>query len=102
MLFQELICLYCLPIISEGNTEISIPETAYNQIKIYPNPSKGIIQIDHAESLSNIEVYNIEGKLSFKGPAKKTIDLSHLESGFYFVKIRTKTNESLHTKICIY
>tara|TARA_B100000287_G_scaffold111932_1_gene104305 strand:- start:465 stop:2618 length:2154 start_codon:yes stop_codon:yes gene_type:complete len=85
-----------------GNTEISIPETAYNQIKIYPNPSKGIIQIDHVESLSNIEVYNIEGKLSFKGPAKKTIDLSHLESGFYFVKIRTKTNESLHTKICIY
>mgnify|MGYP001176396064 FL=1 len=85
-----------------GNTDISIPETASNQIKIYPNPSKGIIQLDHAESLSNIEVYNIEGKLSFKGPAKKIIDLSHLKSGFYFVKIRTKTNESLHTKICIY
>ena len=85
-----------------GNTDISIPETISNQIKIYPNPSKGIIQLDHTESLTNIEVYNIEGKLSFKGPAKKTIDLSHLESGFYFVKIRTKTNESLHAKICIY
>ncbi|PDH46221.1 MAG: hypothetical protein CND86_05285 [Bacteroidetes bacterium MED-G21] len=85
-----------------GNTDISIPETASNQIKIYPNPSEGIIQLDYNESLSYIEVYNIEGKLSFKGPAKKTIDLSHLESGFYFVKIRTKTNESLHTKICIY
>ena len=85
-----------------SNTDISIPETASNQIKIYPNPSEGIIQLDHSESLSNIEVYNIEGKLSFKGPVKKTIDLSHLESGFYFVKIRTKTNESLHTKICIY
>ena len=84
------------------NTDISIPETVSNQIKIYPNPSKGIIQLDHAESLSNIEVYNIEGKLSFKGPAKKTINLSHLESGFYFVKIRTKTNESVHAKICIY
>ena len=85
-----------------SNTNISIPETASNQIKIYPNPSKGIIQLDHTESLTNIEVYNIEGKLSFKGPAKKTINLSHLESGFYFVKIRTKTNESLHAKICIY
>mgnify|MGYP006158812157 FL=1 len=84
------------------NTDISIPETASNKIKIYPNPSEGIIQLDYPESLSNIEVYNIEGKLSFKGPAKKTIDLSHLESGFYFVKIRTKTNESLHSKICIY
>ena len=85
-----------------GNTDISIPETASNQIKIYPNPSKGIIQLDHTESLTNIEVYNVEGKLSFKGPAKKTIDLSHLENGFYFVKIRTKTNKSLHAKICIY
>ena len=85
-----------------SNTNISIPETASNQIKIYPNPSKGIIQLDHTESLINIEVHNIEGKLSFKGPAKKTIDISHLESGFYFVKIRTKTNESLHAKICIY
>ena len=85
-----------------GNTDISIPETALNQIKIYPNPSKGIIQLDHSESLSNIEVYNVEGKLSFKGLAKKTIDLSHLENGFYFVKIRTKTNKLLHAKICIY
>ena len=85
-----------------GNTDISIPETALNQIKIYPNPSKGIIQLDHCESLSNIEVYNVEGKLSFKGLAKKTIDISHLENGFYFVKIKTKTNKSLHAKICIY
>ena len=85
-----------------GNTDISIPETASNQIKIYPNPSKGIIQLEQFESLSNIEIYNVEGKLSFKGPAKKIIDLSHLENGFYFVKIRTKTNKSLHAKICIY
>ena len=85
-----------------SNTNISIPETVSDQIKIYPNPSKGIIQLDHTESLTNIEVYNVEGKLSFKGLAKKTIDVSHLESGFYFVKIRTKTNESLHAKICIY
>ena len=85
-----------------GNTDISIPETTSNQIKIYPNPSNGIIQLDYTESLANIEVYNIEGKLIFNGPAKKIIDLSHLESGFYFVKIRTKTNESLHAKICIY
>ena len=85
-----------------GNTNISIPETALNQIKIYPNPSKGIIQLDHCESLSNIEVYNVEGKLSFKGLAKKTIDISHLENGFYFLKIKTKTNKSLHAKICIY
>ena len=85
-----------------GNTNISIPETISNQIKIYPNPSKGIIQLDHTESLTNIQLYNIEGKLSYKGPANKTIDLSHLESGFYFVKIITKTNELLHAKICIY
>ena len=85
-----------------SNTDISIPETKSNKIKIYPNPSKGIIQLDNTESFTNIEVYNIEGKLRFEGLAKKTIDLSHLESGFYFVKVRTNTGESVHTKICIY
>ena len=42
-----------------GIQSISIPETKSNQIKIYPNPSKGIIQLDQTESLNNIEVYTI-------------------------------------------
>ena len=53
-------------------------------------------QIGVGSSDNILKVYNVEGKLSFKGPAKKTIDLSHIESGFYFVKIRSKTNESLN------
>lgn len=85
-----------------SSNEISITENTSDQIKIYPNPTEGIIYIKNAELLSSINVFNIEGKLSYRGQAKKSINLSHLDSGFYFVQIKTKTNESLHSKICIY
>ena len=85
-----------------SSNEISITEKTSDQIKIYPNPTEGIIYIKNAELLSSINVFNIEGKLSYRGQAKKSINLSHLDSGFYFVQIKTKTNESLHSKICIY
>jgi len=85
-----------------SSNEISITEKISNQIKIYPNPTEGVIHIKNAELLSIIDVYNIEGKLTYRGPVKKSINLSHLDSGFYFVQIKTKTNESLHAKICIY
>lgn len=85
-----------------SSNEISITEKTSDQIKIYPNPTEGVIHIKNSELLSSIKVFNIEGKLSYRGQAKKSINLSHLDSGFYFVQIKTKTNESLHAKICIY
>jgi len=81
---------------------ISTPEPITDQINIYPNPTKGSIHINDSELLSTVEVYNIEGKLSYKGKAMKTTDLSHLQEGFYFIRLTTKTGKIIHSKICIY
>ena len=61
-----------------------------------------MIHINNPELLSTIEVYNIEGKLKYKGHAMYTTDLSHLQKGMYFIQIRTKTDEKFYAKICIY
>ena len=83
-------------------SEISTPETIAEQINIYPNPTNGLIHINNHELLSTVEVYNIEGKLSYKGQAMHTTNLSHLHEGLYFMRLTTKTGEIMHSKICIY
>ena len=65
---------------------------------IYPNPSKGIIEINHLESLNNetLKIYSIEGKLLKKFQLRKestTIDpglppgIYHLRVGQYAQKL---------------
>jgi len=83
-------------------SEISTLEPTANQIRIYPNPTTGLIHINSPELLYTVEVYNIEGKLSHKGKAMQTTDLSYLQKGFYFMRLTTKTGEIIHSKICIY
>ena len=83
-------------------SEISTPETIANQVNIYPNPTKGLIHVNNPELFSTVEVYNIEGKLTYKGQAMQTTDLSHLQKGIYFIQLRTKTDETFFAKICIY
>jgi polyhydroxybutyrate depolymerase len=72
--------------------ELGINETT--EFDIYPNPSNGIVEIKgDFGSESTYEIYDLRGmKIGF-GPfyESKTIDLSHLESAVYFIKIGDET-----------
>jgi len=64
-------------------------------LRIYPNPTKGQLKIDNGElTIENIEIYDVVGKmvLSCRDVARNvsTIDVSHLASGMYFLKIDGK------------
>jgi hypothetical protein len=74
------------------NGSITVPtedDFVDSKIKIYPNPSTGIISIESDfQEVKNIEIHNLEGKAlhSISKLDGETIDLSHLESGIYFIK----------------
>ena len=58
---------------------------------IYPNPTKGIVKIE-AESIININIFNILGETIFEAPAigdAFEYDFSHQEAGVYFIKVET-------------
>jgi hypothetical protein len=72
--------------------------TTNQKIKIYPNPSTGIINVDYFQpyqAATTIEVYDMMGKLIMKtvkenqaaGEYKTEIDLSGNAKGIYFVKV---------------
>ncbi|RLD57857.1 MAG: hypothetical protein DRJ05_09025 [Bacteroidetes bacterium] len=63
------------------------------QLSIYPNPTEGIITINNND-IQNIKVLDItgkeiEGNLVSQNQTTATLNISDLESGFYFIQIFT-------------
>ncbi|MCF8229030.1 MAG: T9SS type A sorting domain-containing protein [Bacteroidales bacterium] len=59
-----------------------------NQIHIYPNPAKEYVIINTSQNNSKISIYDLTGKVHFKGlfiEKEVRIDLNFLENGFYLV-----------------
>ena len=57
-------------------------------IVIYPNPTKGILNIATSR-VSNvlITIFNISGQIVINETNEKTIDINHLENGVYFINV---------------
>ena len=76
-------------------TPLSISEKEFKTITVFPNPTNGIVQIRTDESIHSILVYSSVGKLvmSHSYPTR-SIDLSGLEKGVYFITVKTLLGES--------
>ncbi len=61
------------------------------KLKLYPNPTKGVLYINAEISLGqNLQIMDINGKILYQtsiSSAYTVVDISHLLSGMYFVKI---------------
>jgi len=71
-------------------------EQGLSKINIYPNPTTGKLIIESGDLLiSKIEVLDIEGRVvsSHHLTYSPTIDISHLNSGAYFVRVTTEQGE---------
>lgn len=59
-------------------------------LKVYPNPTKGILHIEKELEPKKIEVFDLTGKVVFKSKFVNKIDLSTLPKGVYLVKTDLK------------
>ena len=64
-----------------------------NTIKIYPNPTKGTINITSNFNIQTIELYDIQGRVLEthleESATATTIDISNKSKGIYFLKIKS-------------
>ncbi len=65
---------------------LSVEESLFNDIKIYPNPIESILKIQSEITIDNIKIYSLQGQL-IKQASDTEIDVSNLSSGIYFVSI---------------
>ena len=86
---------------AECSTVLSTDDFNQNTFNIYPNPSRTSFSVN--VNVSNVEVYDLTGKLvkSFKGSFTRTdsFDVSSLNSGMYMVKVQNDTNQIMTTKL---
>ena len=57
-----------------------------SSVKIYPNPTKSLINIEINKDFQGVEVLNMQGQLILRSESP-TVDLSILPRGMYFLKI---------------
>lgn len=84
---------------------VELQELQNKKILIYPNPGNEIFTISMDNIIQGkIEIYNIISELIYKAELPNqttTIDLSKVEKGIYFVKIRDEIKNVFNNKIII-
>ena len=81
--------------------QVSTPEKENILFKIYPNPTNGILHLENFDSISLLNVYTLGGRLCYSNTPTQTLDLSHLESGLYFIQSTTLKGNTQTMKIFI-
>lgn len=74
-----------------------------NQISIYPNPTQNSITLILPESVNSFEtiIWDICGKIMLKNNNEKTINLSSLNNGIYFIEIKYDGKSMQRSKIIL-
>jgi hypothetical protein len=73
------------------NGPVGVNEYPLENMNIYPNPNLGKLRIDSEGEINEISISNILGKQIFftEDFSGKTMDLSSLDNGVYFISIST-------------
>jgi hypothetical protein len=75
-----------------------ISEANENGIRLYPNPTNGVLHIETGSAIATVEVYNALGELVVSqalSNGASQVDLSGLENGIYFVRVSTANGNYL-------
>ncbi len=68
------------------NTVLSNNEFVKNSLKIYPNPSRDILNILSENAIESIEIYNTLGQIVHKqNSGNETVNISNLANGVYIL-----------------
>ncbi|MEM6721477.1 MAG: T9SS type A sorting domain-containing protein [Bacteroidota bacterium] len=74
---------------------LSTAENELVNVKIYPNPTSNFIHIEGVNTLETVEVYSLAGKkIAVSATTNSQIDVSSLQNGIYFLKLRDDQNRS--------
>jgi hypothetical protein len=89
-----------------GAFEFPVIDAAINisektNIKIFPNPSNGLVRFDYYESIDFVECINVLGQKTRLNPENNTLDLQKMKEGMYqlvFYKTANIVGQSFFVK----
>ncbi len=81
--------------VEEEEVELGIADT--DILSIYPNPSSGVFQLSRTADV--VRVYDMNGRLVYRGRKIKHLDLTNNPSGQYLVEVRVGKERGRYTVI---
>jgi len=89
--------MYSYPInwlFEDTQPPVGVTEDVQIDFEVYPNPFSNLIEIKHPEP-NLIEIFNVHGQIVYSTNTleSKQVNLSHLSTGTYFIKIGQKTKK---------
>ena len=87
-------------VITITNDVLSNDEFKSVNIKLYPNPVSDVLTIESTTQINSIEVYNVLGQKIVSKTNRDTkvnLNIKHLNSGHYFLKVHSLENNTLET-----
>jgi len=96
-----------------GLDENGRPTELKSEVSVFPNPTKGIVNIESSEEIERVEVYDLMGSrynfLShrvsrknegmYRSVNKKILDLANFEPGIYFLKVVLDNGQVVSKKL---
>ncbi len=84
-----------------SSSTLATSDITKDQIAIYPNPVKDVLNIDLKSQTGNVKIFDLSGKVVRTDSIKKsgTINVSTLTKGMYIVEISTDDNSKVTKKI---
>jgi hypothetical protein len=80
----------CFLTFTLANQIDSITDTDSVNLKIYPNPVKDVLNIQTPETIEQIEIFDLLGRILKKETNTSTTVVSNLHSGVYLLRIKTE------------
>ena len=84
-----------------GNVSTSGSVEEEIALEVYPNPANDLLFISCTEEIQSYHIFDITGKLvksNSENNNLKTVDLRNIESGYYLLKLQTRSNKNLVEK----
>ncbi|WP_157983092.1 T9SS type A sorting domain-containing protein, partial [Psychroflexus aestuariivivens] len=84
-----------------GNcSTVSTDDFVKLQLKLYPNPTSGLVNIDYEHEFKSYAVYDLQGKVLQSGAVnQKQVNLSGLQSGVYILSLTDVDGQQSHVKV---
>jgi hypothetical protein len=74
---------------------LSVGDIAFNDLQVYPNPTKDLVNFNFNKQIDQIEVYDLSGKTVLRKSNSETINLENLEDGLYLIRISSDENSKM-------
>jgi len=88
------------PLSFSTTEDMSVEDNVFRNLKVYPNPTTGILNIKSETNLESYQLYDLQGGIVRQGRLINTqIDLSGVNNGLYFLRVQDQAGNVKNLKV---